>query len=424
MNDETQVTILDDLYAEKDTLDFEPYVATLADVIQSPATRTPLTIGVFGTWGSGKTSLMRMVRDRLPKDFCVTWFDAWKYEQEQTLWRALLTRVLATLKTAIPDDVANQQSRAELVDLETALYKAVDREEVGDVRINWGKAGMFAAQSAMQIGLSFIPGGSVLIDLAKELQERQTKGAIDNLVSAIYRERSKIQIEQIQFLEQFQSRFESLVEKHIKDRSRRLVVFVDDLDRCLPEKAIEVLEAIKLFMDVRGCVFLLGLDQDVIERGIEIKYKELNPATIADPQSPPRFIIDGTRYLEKIIQLPFQLPPIERGVMADFVRNLVSAWPDPECPTVFAESLGGNPRQVKRTVNVFLLLWRLAEKRAARLQGLIKPIRLAKIVSIQQIYPELYEVLKETPRLLRELEEYYRKDDEFRTQPAPLNETD
>src|SRR4030066_371451 len=88
------VTIPNDLPAEEDALDFSPYVATLANIIASDSTRTPLTIGIFGTWGSGKTSLMHMVRKRLPKGSRVAWFDAWKYAREEALWRALLLQVL------------------------------------------------------------------------------------------------------------------------------------------------------------------------------------------------------------------------------------------------------------------------------------------------------------------------------------------
>jgi formylglycine-generating enzyme required for sulfatase activity len=90
------------------------------------------------------------------------------------------------------------------------------------------------------------------------------------------------------------------------------------------------------------------------------------------------------------------------------VHGLSAEWPHDDCPKVFAEGLGNNPRQIKRTVNVFLMLWKLAEKRKDKLQGRIKPIRLAKVVAIQAIYPELYELLKKEPRYLAELEKYYR----------------
>jgi len=152
---------------------------------------------------------------------------------------------------------------------------------------------------------------------------------------------------------------------------------------------------------------MLGVDQEVIARGIEMKYKELGAKQDIDNQQ--HFTIEGVRYLEKIIQLPFQIPPVEQADMGDFVDRLSAEWPHEECPKIFAEGLGDNPRQIKRTVNTFLMLWKLADKRKAKLQGRIKPIRLAKVVAIQAVYPELYNLLlKEEPRYLKELEDYFR----------------
>jgi formylglycine-generating enzyme required for sulfatase activity len=168
-----------------------------------------------------------------------------------------------------------------------------------------------------------------------------------------------------------------------------------------------VLEAIKLFLDVRDCVFILGIDQDVIARGIEMKYKDVKDKQDADGK--PHFTIEGIKYLEKIIQLPFQIPPVIQDDMGKFVEGLSGEWPHEECHKVFAEGLGDNPRQIKRTVNTFLMLSKLAEKRKEKLKGQVKPIRLAKVVAIQAAHPDLFNLLlKEEPRYLRELEEYYR----------------
>jgi len=393
--------ILDDLPTDKDALDFEPYVETLVDVCKTAS--TPLTIGVFGTWGSGKTSLMKMVKKGLPDDYTVAWFDAWKYDKEETLWRAFLLSVLA----AVRGKIKAGEPTEDLDYLETMLYRAVDIEKAGGVTIDLAKLGGKVTQGVVQLGLSFIPGGSVLSEFVKKVQQLGAESLTDDITDAIQREQTKIHIEQVKFLEQFQDKFRTLVEQHVTNNGGRLVVFVDDLDRCLPEKAIEVLEAIKLFVDAPGCVFMLGLDQDVIARGIEMKYKELGEKKDGDGKG--KFTIEGMRYLEKIIQLPFQIPPVEQTDMGEFVEGLTADWPHEECPKVFAVGLGDNPRQIKRTVNVFLMLWNLAEKRAEKLEGQIKPIRLAKVVAIQAIYPELYDLLKETPRYLRELEEYYRK---------------
>lgn len=100
MNSKSGTTyIVNDQPTETDALDFTPYFETLVDIIQTG--NTPLTIGVFGPWGSGKTSLMKMVKKNLPKDFTVAWFDAWKYDKEETLWRAFLLSVLTAVRKTI-----------------------------------------------------------------------------------------------------------------------------------------------------------------------------------------------------------------------------------------------------------------------------------------------------------------------------------
>lgn len=409
MSDGDLYPTLDDLPAEADGLDFAPYVETLAGLLGSPQTRTPLTLGVFGDWGSGKTTLLRLVKKALLPECRTVWFDAWKYGQQETLWRALLLLVLAEVGAAIPPE--EREEHQKLDDLRNALYRTVDREELGKVEIDAEKLLGGLAKGAVRIGLSFIPSAQVLADLVAGLQEKAGAGASDDLLSAIRRERTKIHVDQVQFLEQFQENFEQLVKRFVIGRGEgkgRLVVFVDDLDRCLPEKAVEVLEAIKLFLDVRGCAFALGLAPDVIARGIEMKYGESRAEAGEGGRS---FPIDGARYLEKIIQIPFQIPPIEADDMQAFVEGLVAAWPDPQCARVFAVGLGGSPRQVKRAVNVFLLTWGLAKARRQKLGGRIKPIRLAKVVALQHAVPRIYAALRETPRMLRDLERYYRSEE-------------
>jgi hypothetical protein len=99
-------SVLPDLPTTEDHLDFEASAATLATIIGDEDTATPITVGVFGTWGTGKTSLMRMVeasligRSRRKQGLTAhtIWFDAWKYDREQELWRALLMRVLEAMR--------------------------------------------------------------------------------------------------------------------------------------------------------------------------------------------------------------------------------------------------------------------------------------------------------------------------------------
>jgi hypothetical protein len=298
-----------------------------------------------------------------------------------------------------PDDPERQQSLdTRFDDLEQSLYRVVEREELGKLEIQRGEVAKGAGKTLVHLGLHMIPGlGDLLPKLLEKSQEQIAGEDMQHLFDGIRRERQKVHRDHIQSIEQFQHEFEKLADLVLTRPGRRLVVFVDDLDRCLPNKAIEVLEAIKLFMDVPGYIFVLGLDRDMIARSIETRYRERFPID-ADRS----LAFDGSKYLEKIIQVPFRIPPIEPEVMEEFVGNMMPETLE-DCAKVFAAGMGQCPCQIKRTVNTFLLLWRLAE------QAGLRAILLAKIVALQQTEPDLYEQLRDLPYLLRDLEEHYRQ---------------
>ncbi len=392
MSAKQRAPLLDDQPSEHDHLDFEPYRETLRGIIGDQHTHTPLTVGVFGTWGTGKTTLLQMVMRDVQDSHLTVWFNAWKYDKEDALWRALLLRTVATVREAIPEDTEEAQS--DLRDLEDTLYQAIEREELGNFEFDWREFLKGATETGVQVAMTAVPG----LNLAAKVVEAVGKSAGEKgpgrLLQAFQRARTQVRMAQMQSLEQFEKRFADLIERYIMPR--RLVVFVDDLDRCLPQKAIEVLEAIKLFLDVPGCIFVLGIDRDVITRGIRIKYRDLAGE------------IEGGKYLEKIIQLPFELPPLEAEDVHTYVRALTPNLPDPRCEEIFASGLTEpNPRQIKRTINTFLFLSRLADARAERL-GRLQDVRLAKVVVIQHSHQQLYSLLRREPRLLAELETYYR----------------
>jgi len=398
--------LLSDSTADKDLLDFSPYTNTLLDIIRDPKTEGPLVIGLFGTWGSGKTSLMKFVQDDLAKDesctFRLAWFDAWKYEKEDALWRALLLRVIDNLRDRNDkgEDVTPDPFKTEIARLEERLYRDVEWEEKGGLTIDLPELAKGFAGTAVRLSIAMLPGFAA--EAVQAAQKAIGKGEdVSSILAAFDRKAIEHHQAQLRSIEQFQHEFAKLVGDRVVAHGERLVVFVDDLDRCLPEKAIEVLEAMKLFLDVKGCIFLLGLDQDVVTRSIKVKYRGF--AVDEGEESDKRIPIDGAAYLEKIIQVPFRLPKIEARTMMPFVHGL-ARFPDVRCENVFAEGLEANPRKVKRAINVFLFISKLAEKRAIKLQS----VRLAKIVAIYHSHPELYELLRLNPALLRDLEAYLR----------------
>lgn len=276
----------------------------------------------------------------------------------------------------------------------------VQREETGGFEIDWTELAKGGLQGAIKIGLSFMPGGKLIEDLHSMVDEG-SKSSIEDVLGAFQRAQSTVRIEQVQFLEQFRGRFEDLISEHITGQKKRLVVFVDDLDRCLPEEAIEVLEAIKLFLDVRDCVFVIAVDRKVIVEGIRVRYRDFALAQGGGEPLP----ISGEDFLEKIIQVPFNLPPVRRDDMVDFIAGQTRDLPE-DCAQVFSLGIETNPRKIKRGLNVFWMHERLAGRRP-ELKEVIKPVRLAKVVVIQEVYPKLYADWVEAPLLLRHLEEHF-----------------
>jgi hypothetical protein len=138
----------------------------------------------------------------------------------------------------------------------------------------------------------------------------------------------------------------------IEETKGALVIFIDDLDRCLPEKTVQTLEALKLFFDKRGCVFVIGADLSIVQRAVAKRYEDTD--------------ITGESakdYLEKIIQLRFDLPPILEKAMADYLRaqektkvdeTMLKRW---QALVAAAEV---NPRRVKNVINDLNLQWFMA----------------------------------------------------------------
>jgi len=419
--DEIVPSVRPDLPATEDLLGFEPYAQTLFDIIRDQDTQTPLTIGIFGSWGSGKTSLMTMIKDRLDalhrqerrqarqgepiRPHLTAWFNAWLYSRDEALWRSLILRVLAELRREVG---GNREARRELDKMEADLYRATEPSSQGELVIG-SQALVSGGQEGAEIRLPLVVGLGLINEIAEARAGANDELADQVAVSALMRTmeqmRTSLDRQRVEALEVFRHDFQRLVSRYVSPGV--LVVFVDDLDRCQPDKAVEVLEAIKLFFDVEGCIFVLGIDRQVVERGIRLRYKDYEQI---DPEGPPP--ISGDKYLEKIVQIPFQLPPIARAAMEGYVGKMVPRLLelDPRCDDVFAVGIEPNPRRVKRTLNIFLLLWRLS-RHLEDLRERIRPVRLAKMVVIQLHHPRLFSLLPAIPHLLPDLERRFRDEE-------------
>ncbi len=388
------------LDAEEDRFDFQDYAEALSQIVLSGS--TPITIGIFGPWGAGKTSLMRLIsvyltgrRTAEHRRAHIVWFNAWQYERDEgAIWRALLLRVLECLKDL---ELASADKRR-IEDWETRLYADVDRAEKGEMSVDWKKFG----QGALTLGLSLSSLSGSLLEVLKLAEGKMS--TIEEVIGAVRHEEIKIRRRKLSLLEEFRSGFAEIVLQYIRKRNGLLIIFIDDLDRCLPDRALEVLETIKLFLDVPGCAFFLAADHERIEMVVEQKYGSQEEGV-------------GESYLEKLVQLPFYLPPLEEVQMKRFVARAAPDLP-PDVHQIFACGLPPNPRLIKRILNIFRLLQQLAARRGARGKMVaIEPTILAKMVVIQGRYRDLYHNLLEYPNLIQDLEMRARGDEKKEAPP-------
>jgi formylglycine-generating enzyme required for sulfatase activity len=319
---------------------FNEFAVTLARLIADKKTLTPLVIGINGAWGSGKTTLLRCLQEKLDKTFvlreptkpavldfvndgenpqskfrtCRTvWFNAWKYADEEQLLVALVRVIVQEM---FKDDLISKGAAA-------LLEPFTPHRDVINTVLGWCSIKIGGAELGLNTGEpkeTPFAEKTAMLDLFDE--------AFDRLMAAwVHR---------------------SLKVEKISQQDGVLVVLIDDLDRCLPEKTVQVLEAIKLFLDKPGCVFVLGADTEVVRTAVESYYQN---AKVTGQ--------NAVDYLEKIIQIRFNLPPVVAITMQDFLKRqaldgeMLAQW-----QTLIAAA-EINPRRVKAVINDVELQWRM-----------------------------------------------------------------
>jgi hypothetical protein len=333
--------ILLDSPAAAPALGFDDYASAFADVIRHSAPQ--FAIGIFGDWGSGKTTLMRAIQEELLDDTSIVcvWFNAWRYEREEHL----IVPLLDTLREALAEWPAERAGATKARSAAATIGRAARALAVG-LKLHAAPVG---------VGLDFDP--------AKALESWTDQGRLAD--------------DPVSFYHASFNQMRGAIEDFALRGRRRIVVFVDDLDRCLPLNALEVLESMKLFFDLEGFVFVVGLDQTVIERAVELKYRAPTSANggsgeaLGDGAPRPQAQISGSDYVKKIFQVPFGLPRISTDDLLPFFDSLVLGSGLPAAqqndlgskvrPHVAFSAGGGsvNPREVKRLINAYTLQMKL-----------------------------------------------------------------
>lgn len=374
--------------AEKDLLAFRAVAETVADAIFDDDL-DPIAIGLSGAWGSGKTSVLELVVGEIEarsKGFegkvLVVPTQPWRYDPAVGPKESLIAEVLRALNGEF--NVSDPVGKAGL----EAFQKLVRK-------VNWTKAVKMATRTAITLQL---PKFDDVLDLVNDDPEslEGEKGMAE-------------------FHEQFQALLADPALQHIS----RVVVLVDDLDRCLPDTVVETLEAIRLFLSAKGMSFVIAADEDRVADAIQQKLK--TPVDPNDDETPAKL------YLHKIVQTTIPVPALSRfdteaylflllgksslddeyyGKLVDQCDELrisgggLNAIEVPDgspladhlvtaarLTPILYEKFHGNPRRIKRFLNDLNVRQSIAQRRGFDLQ----PDAVAKLMVLERILTQDFE---------------------------------
>jgi hypothetical protein len=324
--------------------------------------RLPMVVGIFGSWGSGKTWFMNAMVGHLESncdetDACsssgkpgakVVWFDPWKYERRQDVAAGLMYALLNRVADDTDDTALAERSTRTAIQIGKVMAAL-------SVAVVDAKFGGLATKAANNVSDALSVGHEYQTEVDKVIEEAHTS---------------------------------------ISDWAgdTPVFVFVDDLDRCLPGQMIRLLEALQVFLVETPCVFILGVDRHALESAVESRFGKS---------------VSGRQYLDKIIDLPFVLPPLSSTQIANKYSSLfedLGLW-NANIRKICDVTLANNPREWERlfnhcfaelAANDLLSNGRLAD----HFLGHAALYVLVAIVKMR--YPKLYEAAVRDPHALQQ----------------------
>ena len=385
--------ILTDDIAIDPILDFNLYRNAIVNIVKT--SHPKFTIGIFGEWGAGKTTLINSVDNALQTDKSLirVRLEAWRYKWEQFP----IASLLKSIAYALP---AEKQFEDLKKKLETSAIN-------------------FLKNTADILTSIISKYASEEYEISQEMFDTFKKELNSKIQLIAELDRDTV------YFDGFEEIKKEIKNLRLENPAFRIIVYVDDLDKCSPKKALELLEIIRVFQDVEGFIYIIGISHDIL---IKLSNIEINQKSN-----------EGEHYIKNLIQVPIALPKwsnqdtvklvrdfIKKGMIHDKFKDVVDKNIE-----LISVAINNNPREIKRFLNNFIVAHEIFsgkksfEKRELIFSGK-KSFDAKELLVIQAIHlrwKKFYNTLvKSDQSFFKGLDKYLKMDDETRFKSLDLYE--
>ena len=347
----------------EDNLDINVHANSLTRFVR--LTNTPIIIGIQGEWGSGKTSLINYIYHEFDslEEYKQIWINSWEYSLLSTPEESLLKIINRIIE--------------ELIE--------VDKNKARKDKIQNGAKKIFSG--ALRVGAQMTLG----TEAASVAGELMSGG--DASIGSLRSQLTELVVQ---------------IAKRETNPYKKIIIYVDDLDRIEPKNAVAILELLKNIFSIPNCVFILAIDYQVVVKGLEHKFGKQTPENEWEFRA----------FFDKIIQLPFMMPMGQYNI-GKYVNKLLidigfvegEGLDEYSTREIIIRTIGGNPRSIKRLVNSVSLIQIFSEfKPSKEIKDLKtldekedgvseeqKKFLLFSLLCLQIAYPAIYSLLYVKP---------------------------
>jgi len=390
---------------------------SIAEAIKNVVVNCPLpfTIGLFGKWGTGKSSIANFLKSKLvecQEKIVVVDFDVWKYA-EDSLRRYFLLNLVTKLK--------EQGSLKDKYELDERVESSTSRSFEGALKISLEKVARFWWAIVIFLGLILLGGYAIncIFPLFLQIYVASVTSLGFTILAILFlfqigsniftTETKTLSQERLKDAYEFEKEFGKIIND---TKTERILIIIDNLDRCTHSKAVEVLSIIKTFLEPKGkkCIFLVQCDEEAIKKHLESVYIK------NENVKPKKDFFDADEFLRKFFNTSIKIPPFIDADLEEYTKELLHETGveifdnNADLVSIITQAFRENPRQIKQFINTLLSYYLLALERESGNNPVIitlgiitgNPAFLAKFLIIQQKWPNFYKEIVKKPKSIED----------------------